>query len=256
VCCPQLRGRAPSSRGTPERYSTGPQRDSPRRRTQLPVRAPPCPRTLSLRAPPRSRDSFDARPPRVLPSAVAPAFGACPPRVLMHPEAPMWRQPPHRSSPKTPGGPNPCQVVSASHIRRGPRSLDHSTPIIWLAPVSRACWCRGEHTGACPKGARRDARPCPKGQGVTPDHAPRPPPEPQRGAFPWPLSPRPRAPQPQPHPRAAPPREALHLLMPSVPRRAPPHLRRSGSRGGRRSPHVRRSRRRAGRLRPALRGAP
>jgi len=92
--------------------------------------------------------------------------------------------------------PRSCQPNSP-----GSHSLEHSCPIIRIAPVT--CACRGSvaSSGPCPKGAWRNTRLLSAS------------PEPQRGASPWPLPPRPRAPQPQPHPHAAPPRAALHLVM-------------------------------------------
>ena len=125
--------RPSSRRPYPSAAHTGPQRASPRRRAQLPVRAPPCPRTLCPRAPARSRARSDARPPQVLPRAVTPAYGARPPRVLPRAVAhasgassarvPVlfivrtWRQPPRGSSPTTPGSAIPSPGVSAKILR-------------------------------------------------------------------------------------------------------------------------------------------
>jgi len=220
-----------------------------------------------------------ARSPHVLPRAPAPgpthAVPACSPpprrrtqagssraRVPVRHVVPIWRQPPGGFPPS---GSNPSLVVSCQPANESPgcHLLDHPCAINWLAPVSRDCRGRGEPTGACPKGARRDARPRPKGQGVTPDRAPRPPPRRIAAR----LSPRLHAARTFGRNRRAPARRspsrvptrppppACHCIAHAVSRGAPPHSSRSGSRGGHRGPRVRCGRPRAGRPVPALRAA-
>jgi len=154
--------------------------------------------------------------------------------------APKWRQPPRRSSPKTPAGPSPSLVVSARFAAvpffGQSVSIHSACPCKLCLPGQRRFHSSLSQQGlAQPRAALRHPRAAAR---LVPLAAP--------AAPPWTAAPAVSSCGPSPRRNA---------FAHAVPRGAPPHLRRSGSRGGRRSPHVRRGRRRAGRLRPALRAA-
>jgi len=202
--------------------------------------AHPCPRTLSPRAPPRTRARSDARRSRVLPRAIAsaathpsPAFPAghappCPLRRIraiapVAPRAPVWRQPPRGSAP-TPSSVAirsypPSPIVSSNDSPRC-HYLDHPWPIMWHACVSRACQSSSASTRSCHRGGRGAP-----GHATT-RAASAGAPSLSIGPRPWQLLPAPRPPAPPPV-RPNPPRPAPGPpggLAPTLPPEQPPPL--------------------------------
>jgi len=158
----------------------------------------------------------------------------------MHHVAPTWRQPPRRSSPKTPGGPNPSQVMSAkfagvSFFGTFLSNYSDCPCNLRLPGQRRFLWAMPQRGVAQHQAALRLPRAAARRVTLA---APTAPPRAAASAA-----------------SACGPTARGTAFGHAVPLEAPPHLRRSGSRGGRRSVQVKRGRRRAGRPRPALRAA-